>query len=800
MDMVEEDLKRKVAQFSQLQNLSAAFHHDPTDAGEPQEHRRRVRHRRFFSKHARHDDNSITEDKQIILIDDNTGEESTTNPGPSAAVTTPIGTAAAKTIAATQSSSLRARQKAPIFLPDDDVEFIRETPIISAQKSRERSTTSKTASLRNLSRTSRQSSESPSMPGGIRKKRKEESLQMRHEKDRIFKDLKFYFVPDNDIAPARRMRINKAREYGAAWVRQVNEATHMIVDKRIAYKDVENLIGQRQDLVVVNEEYPVECIQFRTLLTPSQKKYLVPGQPTNTEQTTPKKAVELEPVKEKVKPLNLVPILPLKPPQQDTRRWDFAPRVDSTPPKSGQSQSQSLADSSDAVPESQVVVLDLTPSKSMRMGSVDLLSFEIITTPKATSSKDELSSFINIMAEYKDLPLDIDDDEDGQSVTMSTMLEESEDEALGPSPEKGKQARKPVTRKEFRVEDRFACHHAGLKSQDTSNPNSRTIEILQKMLDYYIRINDQWRIMAYRKAIATLKRQDVRITTEEEAVALAGIGPSLAAKIEEIATTDKLQRLDQTTDDPSDSLLQLFLGVYGVGTRTAQQWIGKGWRTLEDLLAHAKLNQNQLIGIEYYKDLNTRIPREEMTQLGKIVTKAAKRIDSEVEVIIGGSYRRGAKDSGDVDFIITKKGTAKSTELQSFLNRLVRKLEADGFLTAKLASGGFHRNSDGSLWHGCCVLPSSLGGVGTWRRIDFLLVPESEIGGALIYFTGDDIFNRSLRLLARKKGMRLNQRGLFVRGTEGERANEGDLVEGRSERKIFEVLGVKWRPPEERWC
>lgn len=38
------------------------------------------------------------------------------------------------------------------------------------------------------------------------------------------------------------------------------------------------------------------------------------------------------------------------------------------------------------------------------------------------------------------------------------------------------------------------------------------------------------------------------------------------------------------------------------------------------------------------------------------------------------------------------------------------------------------------------------------RRIDILTIPEPQWGAALIYFTGDDIFNRSMRLLAHHKG------------------------------------------------
>ena len=84
-----------------------------------------------------------------------------------------------------------------------------------------------------------------------------------------------------------------------------------------------------------------------------------------------------------------------------------------------------------------------------------------------------------------------------------------------------------------------------------------------------------------------------------------------------------------------------------------------------------------------------------------------------------------------------------------------------------------------------------------------MLVPSTERGAALLYFTGNDIFNRSMRLLASRKGMRLNQRGLYrdvMRGGGRQKLSEGELVEGRDERVIFDVLGVRWREPHERCC
>lgn len=66
-----------------------------------------------------------------------------------------------------------------------------------------------------------------------------------------------------------------------------------------------------------------------------------------------------------------------------------------------------------------------------------------------------------------------------------------------------------------------------------------------------------------------------------------------------------------------------------------------------------------------------------------------------------------------------------------------------------------------------------------------LMVPINELGASLIYFTGNDLFNRRVRSFASSKGMKLNGHGLF-------RVEVGQKVErlaGETERGIFEILG-----------
>lgn len=428
------------------------------------------------------------------------------------------------------------------------------------------------------------------------------------------------------------------------------------------------------------------------------------------------------------------------------------------------------------------------------------------TIPDA-SFGDELLQAIRETKAIAHLP--IDDDEDEGSPTPSIIDVEDADSSTDEEPlEMPTKSRKKSFANEKSASTRTArkgFDQSGFQCMDPStggytfqNPNARTIQILEEMGRHYDQIQDQWRTLAYRRGVTTLKKQTTKISTAKQAAALPFIGSRLAEKIEEIVLTNQLRKLDNTRDDPLDQVLRLFLGVYGCGLVQANKWIQAGHRTLEDLLKKAKLTDSQQIGLEHYDDFNSRIPRAEVAAHGAVVTKALRKLDPSFEATVMGSYRRGVQDSGDIDMIISHPAASLSQIRSVVFDTLVPLLFKQDFLKVSLVTMRKH-DASGTKWHGASCLPNST----VWRRMDFLVVPESEMGAALIYFTGNDIFNRSMRLLARKKGMRLNQKGLYKdvkRGRTGERLNEGVLVEGRSERRIFEVLGVPWREPHERIC
>lgn len=610
------------------------------------------------------------------------------------------------------------------------------------------------------------------------KRKRELSITLVPEQDRVLQGLTFFYIPPDDVAPLRRARITKARGYGAIWTKEFGmDVTHVVVDKALTYQSIVEYLKSAfgvdsfpRNIVLVNENYPIDCIQFRSLLDPRQNQYVVTGSPKSVASPAINEHGGVEGPRGEDRGNNLRLEMPLR--------------------QEASAQGKSLEE----VSSPRIWMPSEEPGKVK----------EIVASPRETSppnpirtvreNSDVLDEMIEIALKTKDLPLDDDDESSRPPSAHEPQDSDNSDDSRERSPKKRRKAPKGVVNME-----NFSCMTGGTGSSSRSNPNATTIESFQELASYYERIRDPWRPMAYRRAITALRKQTKKVVSKDEALLIPHIGESIAEKIQEIAIKGHLRKLDYAKMEPNDLILQTFMKVYGVGLTQAYKWLQQGYRSLEDIKSRARLNQNQRIGIDHYEDFNTRIPRDQMTALGELVTKAVADIDPAVEVIIGGSYRRGAATSGDIDFILSKPGTSSTSDLLPFLNTLITNLTQSGFLVAALAvPSRFSSSPDsGSKWHGACVLP----GTPIWRRIDFLLVPEPEMGAALIYFTGDDIFNRSMRLLASKRGMRLNQRGLYkdvLRGLGRVKVTDGSLVEGRDERGIFEVLGVPWRPPEQR--
>ncbi|KAL7752571.1 hypothetical protein RI367_002105 [Sorochytrium milnesiophthora] len=295
----------------------------------------------------------------------------------------------------------------------------------------------------------------------------------------------------------------------------------------------------------------------------------------------------------------------------------------------------------------------------------------------------------------------------------------------------------------------------------------------------------QFRALAYRRAIRVLSNHSTRIESRVDAQHLPGLGASMLAKVDQILQTGTCQAAEGRL--PWQDTVALFTSVHGVGVQVAKLWWKQGLRTLDDVKRGTSLTQAQAIGFKYYEEFKIRIPRQEVQQIAEGVERVALELFPGAQVYAMGSYRRGAATCGDVDVMITHP-TRDDVQLKPVLE----KLGESEFVIDHLC------NPDTVLDKYMGVARLSKGHLP--RRLDLLLVPFKELGAAMLYFTGNDIFNRSIRLLARQKGMSLNQHGLYrhVQRHRGNKLNDGEWIAGRTEMEIFEALRVPYLTPEQR--
>ncbi|KAI5209766.1 hypothetical protein AUEXF2481DRAFT_5907 [Aureobasidium subglaciale EXF-2481] len=558
------------------------------------------------------------------------------------------------------------------------------------------------------------------------------------ENQRIFQNLHFYFFPNSDTHPGRRQRIIRAIEYGASWQNDFNDSvTHIITDHGYNFEQLLKYLKMN--------ELPAGIVLVKENYPSSCMEFLKLVDPAGVQFV----------VKGYKPPASVASAQAQAIPSQAS---EVSLKLKPVKRKAAVLSSQATSQS-DASP-------DLALSAALPAGSIA----PGIGDKQEVGDKDEDELDMAIREAKDSHPLASDDEEeDGESHKRHNPNN---------------------------WQEKFQCMHKHTGGSGNGGPNAQTLSVLQELADYYDQTRDQWRSKSYRQAISALRKHTSKINTKEEAMRVYGIGSSIAEKIEEIVRTNHLRKLDSTKLDERQQTLNKFMKIYGVGLHAAERWASAGHKTLDDLLQKAELSDNQKIGIAHYDDFNSRVPRSEVEKHAAIIEKVLKSLDPKYQIHTMGSYRRGAQDSGDIDLLITKPGVPIENIRTTIMDRLVPLLTKHKFLVAALAQTS---HADSTKWHGASCLPGS----NTWRRIDLLLVPEEELGAALLYFTGNDIFNRSMRLLASKKGMRLNQRGLYkdvLRDRGREKLSQGTLVEGKDEKKIFEALGVPWRPPEHRIC
>ena len=234
---------------------------------------------------------------------------------------------------------------------------------------------------------------------------------------------------------------------------------------------------------------------------------------------------------------------------------------------------------------------------------------------------------------------------------------------------------------------------------------------------------------------------------------------------DEILKRGILERIEKKPEEEKEKIkvIELFEQIYGVGETTATAWYDKGYRTLEDL-KNVKMTKNQRLGYEYFKDLNTKIPREEIDRFKVLLDK----LWNGRKFLITGSYRREEKEIGDID-IVAQDGVP--------IEDLIKPLRDAGLIIATL--------SEGETKFIGLIKPEKV-----VRKMDIRFIEADAWPYTILYFSSGSNINKEMRTLAHKYGLILNEFGLFDKND--------NKYPAFTEKDIFDYLNLEYLSPIER--
>ena len=310
--------------------------------------------------------------------------------------------------------------------------------------------------------------------------------------------------------------------------------------------------------------------------------------------------------------------------------------------------------------------------------------------------------------------------------------------------------------------------------------NKELADLFEKMADILeFKSENPFKISAYRKAsriIGDLTKDIEEISEQGELKNIPGIGEGMAQKIVEYLKTGKISKFEEVREGVSDELIAI-MDIPGMGPKTLsmlhkEKGIGnlsQLERALEDgsLLGLFGMGEKKIEnikrGIQLLKQSKGRMNLGVAFPVAKRIVETLRQKTGSKKIEWAGSLRRMKENIGDIDILAT--GPDKGKIFQAF-TRLpeVKEVLASGETKASVIVEG-----------------------GT--QIDLRVVAEDSYGAALQYFTGSKGHNIHLRGIAKAKGIKINEYGVF----KGEKK-----IGGKEERDVYRVLRMEWMEPELR--
>lgn len=318
--------------------------------------------------------------------------------------------------------------------------------------------------------------------------------------------------------------------------------------------------------------------------------------------------------------------------------------------------------------------------------------------------------------------------------------------------------------------------HSERKGTLTGQQVSRALMQIADLMS--VKDENPFKIRAYVSAAEALEASGLSFDAGvgmDDLLSIRGVGRSIAEKVKELLEKGSIGYLEELKRELPESLLDLLeiptLGPKKVGALHRELGI-TNLQELEEAARAKKIRslpgfgatveENILHGIEFAKGRSGRHLLDQASQVASRIMSVLQESGFAQRVQYAGSLRRGKETIGDLDILAT------SAEPKALMAAFVEMPEVSEVIA--------HGETKSSI-----VTAEGM-------QVDLRVVAESSYGAALQYFTGSQSHNVHLRGLAKARGLKINEYGIFEEDTER-------LIGGETEEEVYERAGIPWIPP-----
>lgn len=314
--------------------------------------------------------------------------------------------------------------------------------------------------------------------------------------------------------------------------------------------------------------------------------------------------------------------------------------------------------------------------------------------------------------------------------------------------------------------------------------NRKIADVFDELADLLeFRGENQFRVRAYRNGARSIRDLEESVATilgdeSRDLADVPGIGKTLAEKSRTLIETGTLEQLESLRAAVPPVVIAM-ARIPGLGAKQATKLQSAlELESLDDLRAACeggevgklkgfgkKTEESILAGLAIAEQATERIYWAAGDELARSIAAHMESCPAVKQMEWAGSYRRGRETVGDLDLVVVAADRAAAMDhFEAFSDRTQTIGRGDTKISLRVDQA---------------------------FQVDMRVVDADQFGAALQYFTGSQAHNIHVRRLAKERGLKVNEYGVF-------RAADDSRVAGTTEVEVYQSIDLPWIPPELR--